>query len=345
MPQPPLDLNKYLTQSLPHLREQYPPGTGGTGPRAEFNGSLKGVQVIEDFEDQVLQYTKTLPSEPVTPHPHFKYPKFSHAFSTIPNPIKAPSDLQKALSTLPLAAATSILTALDTDPAELKVGVTGSQALDRAGYESDGGEDLDGKSENKAVLPDRTKAWTFKFSKSPMGSGEFLLSQGNSDDIKLVVRTINSSAFTPEDWKEYIVSGPYRYDTRSKASWYWSRSYGATRRLGCQYYVLTDWQRWTFGYINPDGTHGYASPILEDDASDPTVLQALIFWARSAIGAENAWKPNQKDVSSLPELFPANPARRISSATGSKPAIPRDERKPRKANESDIEESDAEDAS
>ena len=38
------------------------------------------------------------------------------------------------------------------------------------------------------------------------GSGEFYLMQQGSDDIKLVVRTINSSAFTQLDWDEYAVS-------------------------------------------------------------------------------------------------------------------------------------------
>jgi hypothetical protein len=39
-----------------------------------------------------------------------------------------------------------------------------------------------------------------------IGSGEFYLMQQGSEDVKMVVRTINSSAFTPEDWEEYVVS-------------------------------------------------------------------------------------------------------------------------------------------
>ncbi|WVR04016.1 hypothetical protein IAU60_001015 [Kwoniella sp. DSM 27419] len=344
MPQPPLDLNKYLGHPLPPLRESYPPGTGGTGPRAEFGGSLKGVQVIDDFADEVKKYWQTLPQEPITPHPAFKYPKFVSTLATIPNPLKTPSDLQKALSALPLLATTAVLTALEAKPEDLRSGVTDAQALDRAGYESDGGEDVEGDTSGKMSRVDKSKAYFFKYSKSPMGSGEFLLSKGETDDVKLVVRTINSSAFTLADWKEYIVTGPYHYDTKSKASWYWSRSYGATKRLDCQYYVLTDWQRWTFGCFNQDRSHGWVSPMLEYNAEDPSVMQALLFWARTAVGVNDTWKPEQKDVSSLPKLFPANPARRISSSTTSNPHAPRDERKPRKANESDIEESDAEEA-
>ena len=50
MPQPPLEVSKYLCTPLPSLREQYPPGTGGTGPRAEWpEGTLDGVQEINDF--------------------------------------------------------------------------------------------------------------------------------------------------------------------------------------------------------------------------------------------------------------------------------------------------------
>lgn len=56
---------------------------------------------------------------------------------------------------------------------------------------------------------------------------------------------------------------------------------------------------------------------------------------RSAIGADNAYKPTQKDVSGLPALFPANPARRVT-ATGGKAKAPRDDSKPKAANESDV---------
>ena len=56
MPQPPLQIEKYLETPLPHLREQYPPGTGGTGKRSDWSeGTLKGVQVIDDFQAQVKQ--------------------------------------------------------------------------------------------------------------------------------------------------------------------------------------------------------------------------------------------------------------------------------------------------
>jgi hypothetical protein len=58
MPQPPLDIVKYLGTPLIPLREQYPPGTGGTGPRADWaEGALKGVEVIQDFEDKVNECT------------------------------------------------------------------------------------------------------------------------------------------------------------------------------------------------------------------------------------------------------------------------------------------------
>lgn len=63
MPQPPLDIVKYLSKPLPNLREQYPPGTGGTGPRAEWNeGTLKSVQVIEGFNDQVQKCKSPSPT-------------------------------------------------------------------------------------------------------------------------------------------------------------------------------------------------------------------------------------------------------------------------------------------
>ncbi len=54
MPQPALEVVKYLTTPLPALREQYPPGTGGTGPRKDWSeGTLTGIQVIDGFTNQV----------------------------------------------------------------------------------------------------------------------------------------------------------------------------------------------------------------------------------------------------------------------------------------------------
>lgn len=39
-----------------------------------------------------------------------------------------------------------------------------------------------------------------------LGSGEFLLiDESKPEEVKLVVRTINSSAFSNEDWKELVV--------------------------------------------------------------------------------------------------------------------------------------------
>lgn len=144
MPQPPLDIVKYLGTPLIPLREQYPPGTGGTGPRADWaEGTLKGVEVIQDFEDKVNECTcrrvefesespsnpfrpvnrkrrneatkewrrrldldradhaparvdlKTVPTEPVRPHPAHKYPKFVQARANLPSVLKSPADLQK----------------------------------------------------------------------------------------------------------------------------------------------------------------------------------------------------------------------------------------------------------
>lgn len=58
MPQPPIHIETYLSTPLPPLREQFPPGTGGTGPRDEWNeGKLKSVAVIPDFEQAVQSCT------------------------------------------------------------------------------------------------------------------------------------------------------------------------------------------------------------------------------------------------------------------------------------------------
>ena len=336
MPQAPVDVPKYFDKPLPYLQEKYPPGTGGTGPRADWEGNLKGVEVIDDFNSKVKEYLNSLPKEPVRPNPYVKYPKIVQVQNELPNQLRDPSDLQKALTILPLRTVSSILTALEGGPQ----GYPAPQRLDAAGYESDGGEE----DEARVNLPrDTSKEWHWRFSKSPLGSGELLLYKGdNTDDVKLIVRTINSSAFTPADWEEYVVTGPYNYNIKSKASWYWSRAYGASQRLGTKYWVLTDYQRWVFGKFDDDHSHGWVSPIITYDQTNPSVLQALFYWAETAIGEKGGFDVKAKDVSGMPALFPPNPARRVSvSAQGGK-VTPRDPGRVRAANESDIEESDAE---
>lgn len=336
MPQPAFEVQKYLSQPLPHLREQYPPGTGGTGPRASWDGSLKGVEVIEDLDDKVKQYfqSESVPKEAIQPHPKHKYPNIVQVHSKLPPVIKSPSDLQTSLSTLPLAAVSSVLTALDADKDDIQLGPQGARALDTAGYESDGGEELEVRTDDENVA-----GWVWKFNKSPLGSGEFLLVKQGSNEVKMVVRTINSSAFSQHDWDEYVVTGPYHYNTKSKASWYWSRSWGACERLGCKYYVLTDWQRWVFGAFDEKKEHGWVSSVKSYADTEPSVGQALLYWAESALGDKNGFRGDKKkDVSSLPALFPDNPARRVSVSRRGGDT----KRGPKKANESDIEESDVE---
>lgn len=50
MPQPSLDIHKYLDHTLPHLYEKYPPGTGGTGARTNWpEGTIKAIEVVPNF--------------------------------------------------------------------------------------------------------------------------------------------------------------------------------------------------------------------------------------------------------------------------------------------------------
>jgi hypothetical protein len=53
MPQPSVEIVPYLATPLPPLREAYPPGTGGTGPREEFKGTLQDVGVLKGLSGDV----------------------------------------------------------------------------------------------------------------------------------------------------------------------------------------------------------------------------------------------------------------------------------------------------
>ena len=129
--------------------------------------------------------------------------------------------------------------------------------------------------------------------------------------------------------------GKYHYNTKSKASWYWSRSWGATRRLKCKYYVFTDWNRWVFGLFDDEGKHGWVSPVIPNDSQTPTATQSLLYWCLSAKGEPNGFKPELKDVGET-HLFPDNPARRVShvGGTGEKKEFKKNQVKT--ANESDV---------
>jgi len=62
------------------------------------------------------------------------------------------------------------LTALDADEADLQLAPGGARGLDVAGYESDGGEEPE---TTKADLS-KTKAWFWRFNKSPIGKSILL---------------------------------------------------------------------------------------------------------------------------------------------------------------------------
>ncbi|GHJ89708.1 hypothetical protein NliqN6_6110 [Naganishia liquefaciens] len=318
MPQPPLSLEKYLSATLPPVKENFPAGGGATGARAEFDGSLKGISVIDDFEATVQQFVDTLPTQPLAAHPTHPYPHFLNVLRDLPPQVKNTQDVQKYLKQLPLAAVSASLTALKASEdgvdfsrigGKAPVGKDGKQ-LDAAGYESDGGETLEdadaqpNKAEPAAIAEgDKATLYGWRFSKSPMGSGEFLLiDESKPEEVKLVVRTINSSAFSDSDWKDLVVDGAYDYNTKSKASWYWSRKYGATKRLGCQYFVFTDYQKWCFGVFTEGHSHANISPVMPFDAGkdgkSPSVLEALLYWTRSALGEKGGFQPTSKDVAS-----------------------------------------------
>jgi hypothetical protein len=54
------------------------------------------------------------------------------------------------------------------------------------------------------------------------------------------------------------------------------------------------------------------------------------------MGAEGGFRPTKKDVTSLPPLFPANPARRVSVSGSKRPKTEKNDNKVRAANESDV---------
>jgi hypothetical protein len=55
-----------------------------------------------------------------------------------------------------------------------------------------------------------------------------------------------TSTFQEQDWSEFSVGGKYNYNPKSRASWFWSRQWGGTRRLGVSHFILTDYNVSTF---------------------------------------------------------------------------------------------------
>ncbi|KAH8079933.1 hypothetical protein HD553DRAFT_317964 [Filobasidium floriforme] len=320
MPQPALPLNKYLSAQLPAVRENFPAGGGATGERKQYDGVLTGVSIVDDFKSLVSSYAKTLPEKPIAAHPSHPFPHFLTVLPKLPKELKSAQDVQQYLRQLPLAATAATLCALSgTEQGTDYASLSSNSRIDAAGYESDGGEEArldeagkakggageqeshgeeEGDAGKEAKVDVPGPSWGWRFNKSPLGSGEFLLiDEKNPEKVHLVVRTINSSAFSNEDWEEYVYEGPYHYNIKNKASWYHSRNCKASRRLGCRYFVFTDYQRWLFGVFSEDYSHLNITPILPYTASNPTVLESLVYWTRSAIGSEQGYKVNIKDVS------------------------------------------------
>lgn len=145
--------------------------------------------------------------------------------------------------------------------------------------------------------------------KHKSGSGEFsLIDEKKPEKVYLVVRTINTSAFSKSDWEEFVYEGPYHYNINSKPSWYHSRIYKATERFNCRYFVFTDYQRWLFGVFSEDHSHVQITPILSYNSTKPTITQALTYWARSAVESESGngkggYRAQVKDVSNKPSPY------------------------------------------
>lgn len=174
-------------------------------------------------------------------------------------------------------------------------------------------------------------------------SKEFIFGDAQKKPV-LVVRAVTTT-FQEQDWSEFSVSGKYKYNPKSRASWFWSRQWGGTRRLGISHFVLTDYnvcppsvqghlppylallsdslttllsnilvhQNWVFGTFDKDGAVANISPVVSSTTKGPTVLEALTYWVRSALGHPNAFQLiSEGDATEDAPLFPDNPARRAS---------------------------------
>ncbi len=102
---------------LPPVKEAFPPGGGATGQKSEFEGSLKGVSVIDGFENKVQQCASarddndhisradppslratdiaSLPTKPIPAHPSNPYPLFLTVARDLPGQVKSAQDVQQ----------------------------------------------------------------------------------------------------------------------------------------------------------------------------------------------------------------------------------------------------------
>lgn len=328
MPQAPFSLQSYLGNTLPTLTSELPLGVGQKVPRPTWEGPLKGISVIDGFEGQVEEYLKKqLPVEPVSSHPEHHYPHLASASRALK--LNSDAEVLQALKTLPLESTLAVLAAWDL----YEHGHTsGEKDRIAPAVEADGHEITTGKVGERV-------AW--KFGKSPMGETEFILVDDKAKPV-LVVRAVSENVFSHHDWDEFSVNGPYRYNPKSKASWLWSRQVGGTTRLGVKFFVLTSYSKWAFGVFNDDGSFANVSPVISNDSKSPTVLAALTYWARSALGHPEGYTTvTTRDVSNLPQLFPSNPARRASHGKAQRDR-PEKRTVVKLGNESDVEDSDVE---
>ncbi|CED83672.1 hypothetical protein [Phaffia rhodozyma] len=349
MPQPNFVLSSYLgeflpsatSSPLPTLQGSPPLGVGGKSPRPDWpDGLLQSLVKIKDFKEMVDKYFKEqVPTNSLPTHPGHLFPHLQSLSRTMS--LSPDASLLKALKTLPLDAVVAAISAwnLSNDP-ETSAKVSSSLEADAHPLEELGEVKIDGAEVGTVSGLKDSVAW--KYGKSPMGETEFILVDSRADVPALVVRAL-TIPFEQEDFDEFSVTGTYRYNPKSKASWLWSRQSLGTKRLGIKHFVLTNYNNWVFGVFNEDHTFAAVSPVISASAEDPSVLQALTYWSQSALGAEGGFKIGAKPQASLSDqvLFPTNPARRASMNKGKERVRPEKRLDPKIASESDVEDDDA----
>jgi hypothetical protein len=71
----------------------------------------------------------------------------------------------------------------------------------------------------------------------------------------------------------------------------WANLLDTCKRHECPSFVLTTYQGWVFGSFSEDWTRVDISELKEFDATEPRVMQALVYWVACSMGLAGAERP------------------------------------------------------
>ncbi|KAH7915780.1 hypothetical protein BJ138DRAFT_1076501 [Hygrophoropsis aurantiaca] len=69
----------------------------------------------------------------------------------------------------------------------------------------------------------------------------------------------------------------------------WGKLWDSCVRKRAHFFVLTSYQHWVFGTFSEGYTSALVSPVISAGSRDPTIMEALVYWIATALGAPDSF--------------------------------------------------------